>query len=405
MIEWKKVKLGELYEVHNGLSKGRQFFGTGFPFLTFSNVFNNWFLPDQLESLVQTTDKEREACSIKAGDVFITRTSETMDELGMSSVALRDYPNATYNGFTKRLRPITDRVTPRYIGYYLRTPKFRGQFMAFSTMTTRASLANNDLLNMEVELPPMEIQLRIASILSRYDSLIENYQKQIKLLKEAAQRLYKEWFVDLHFPGHENTKTVDGVPEGWEKKKLNNLVNLQSGYAFKSSTFEDSGQYKIVTIKNVKDGLFDGDNVSFIKSIPEKMPAHCLLQTGDILLSLTGNVGRVCFVIGKNYLLNQRVAKLDSHYPAFTYCLFRNHDMFIAINNLANGAAQQNVSPIKIGELYILVADNGTMDRFEQIAGNYRLKIIDLQSQIRLLTEARDRLLPKLMSGEMAVIE
>ena len=197
MSEWKKVKLGELYEVHNGLSKGRQFFGTGFPFLTFSNVFNNWFLPKQLDSLVQTTDKEREACSIKAGDVFITRTSETMDELGMSSVALKDYPNATYNGFTKRLRPITDRVNPRYIGYYLRTPKFRGQFMAFSTMTTRASLANNDLLNMEVELPPMETQLRIASILSRYDSLIENYQKQIKLLEEAAQRLYKEWFLYL----------------------------------------------------------------------------------------------------------------------------------------------------------------------------------------------------------------
>ena len=81
MSEWKKVKLDELYEVHNGLSKGRQFFGTGFPFLTFSNVFNNWFLPEQLESLVQTTDKERDACSIKAGDVFITRTSETMDEL------------------------------------------------------------------------------------------------------------------------------------------------------------------------------------------------------------------------------------------------------------------------------------------------------------------------------------
>ena len=187
MSEWKKVKLGELYEVHNGLSKGRQFFGTGFPFLTFSNVFNNWFLPDQLESLVQTTDKEREACSIKAGDVFITRTSETIDELGMSSVALKDYPNATYNGFTKRLRPTTNRVSPRYIGYYLRTPKFRGQFMAFSTMTTRASLANNDLLNMEVEIPSMETQHRIANILSRYDSLIENYQNQIKLLEEAAQ--------------------------------------------------------------------------------------------------------------------------------------------------------------------------------------------------------------------------
>ena len=112
MNECKKVKLGELYEVHNGLSKGRQFFGSGYPFLSFSTVFNNWFLPSTLDSLVQSSEKERTACSIKRGDVFITRTSETMDELGMSSVALRDYPNATYNGFTKRLRPITDCVLP-----------------------------------------------------------------------------------------------------------------------------------------------------------------------------------------------------------------------------------------------------------------------------------------------------
>ena len=90
MSEWKKVKLGELYEVHNGLSKGRQFFGSGYPFLTFSNVFNNWFLPEQLDSLVQSSEKERVGCSIKRGDVFITRTSETMDELGMCSVALSD---------------------------------------------------------------------------------------------------------------------------------------------------------------------------------------------------------------------------------------------------------------------------------------------------------------------------
>ena len=403
MSEWKKVKLGELYEVHNGLSKGRQFFGTGFPFLTFSNVFNNWFLPEQLESLVQTTDKEREACSIKAGDVFITRTSETMDELGMSSVALKDYPNATYNGFTKRLRPITDRVYPRYIGYYLRTPKFRGQFMAFSTMTTRASLANNDLLNMEVELPPMDIQKNIATILSRYDSLIENYQKQIKLLEEAAQRLYKEWFIDLHFPEHENTNIIDGVPEGWEKKKVNSIIELQSGFAFKSSTFDDNGAYKIVTIKNVKDGAFDGDNVSKIVAIPDKMPKHCILADGDILLSLTGNVGRVCIVNGKNYLLNQRVAKLATGFKAFTYCLFRSRDMFIEVNNLANGAAQQNVSPIRIGEMKILLPNSELLQEFESIVFKSIARIISLQSQLRLLTEARDRLLPKLMSGEITV--
>jgi len=403
MSEWKKLKLGELYEVHNGLSKGRQFFGSGYPFLTFSTVFNNWFLPEILDSLVQSSDKEREACSIKRGDVFITRTSETMDELGMSSVALKDYPNATYNGFTKRLRPTTDDVIPEYIGYYLRSKKFRGKFMAFSSMTTRASLANNDLLSMEVELPNKEIQQRIATILSRYDSLIENYQKQIKLLEEAAQRLYKEWFVDLHFPDHENTKIVNGVPEGWEKKRIKDFVELQSGYAFKSSTFEEGCPYKIVTIKNVKDGVFEGENVSTVRTVPEKMPNHCFLKDGDILLSLTGNVGRVCMVIGENYLLNQRVAKLKTDYPAYTYSLFRSHEMFITVSNLANGAAQQNVSPIRIGDIDIVMANDELMKKFERVAGAYVDEIIKHHRQIRLLTEARDRLLPKLMSGEIAV--
>ena len=403
MSEWKKVKLGELYEVHNGLSKGRQFFGSGYPFLTFSTVFNNWFLPSTLDSLVQSSEKERTACSIKRGDIFITRTSETMDELGMSSVALKDYPNATYNGFTKRLRPTTDDVIPEYIGYYLRSKKFRGKFMAFSSMTTRASLANNDLLSMEVELPNKEIQQRIATILSRYDSLIENYQKQIKLLEEAAQRLYKEWFVDLHFPDHENTKIVNGVPEGWEKKRIKDFVELQSGYAFKSSTFEEGCPYKIVTIKNVKDGVFEGENVSTVRTVPEKMPNHCFLKDGDILLSLTGNVGRVCMVIGENYLLNQRVAKLKTDYPAYTYSLFRSHEMFITVSNLANGAAQQNVSPIRIGDIDIVMANDELMKKFERVAGAYVDEIIKHHRQIRLLTEARDRLLPKLMSGEIAV--
>ena len=403
MSEWKRVKLGELYEVHNGLSKGRQFFGSGYPFLSFSTVFNNWFLPKNLDSLVQSTEKERESCSIKKGDVFITRTSETMDELGMSSVALKDYPNATYNGFTKRLRPITDKVLPEYIGYYLRSTKFRNKFMAFSSMTTRASLANDDLLSMEVEVPDINIQHRIAEILSRYDSLIENYQRQIKLLEEASQRLYKEWFVDLHFPGHENTPIIDGIPQGWKKKKLGDLIELQSGYAFKSSTFESDGKYKIVTIKNVKDGSFDGVNVSLIKVIPEKMPSHCSLLSGDILLSLTGNVGRICMMIGDNYLLNQRVAKLKTNYPTFAYALFRSHDMFIAVNNLANGAAQQNVSPIRIAELPLTIPPKELLDSFERIAGRYRVSILKSQTQIRNLSEARDRLLPKLMSAEIEV--
>ena len=99
-----EYRLGDLYEVSNGLSKSGEFFGSGYPFLTFSTVFNNYFIPEELNALVQSTEKEQNSFSIKAGDVFITRTSETADELGMSCVALKDYPQATYNGFCKRLR-------------------------------------------------------------------------------------------------------------------------------------------------------------------------------------------------------------------------------------------------------------------------------------------------------------
>lgn len=388
MNEWKKVKLGELYEVHNGLSKGRQFFGAGFPFLTFSNVFNNWFLPRQLESLVQTTDKERESCSIKAGDVFITRTSETMDELGMSSVALRDYPNATYNGFTKRLRPITDRVNPRYIGYYLRTPKFRGQFMAFSSMTTRASLANNDLLNMEVELPPMEIQHRIASILSRYDSLIENYQKQIKLLEEAAQRLYKEWFVDLRFPGHENTKIVDGVPEGWEEKSISEVFDFKYGKILPTKDFVEDGPIPVYGAS---------------KQIGRYTKANCFEP--KVLIGSRGNAGFVHRTIeDETYVTNnsfivEPCAKYGYLKLPFIFESFKVLD-FVAI---CTGAAQPQLTLNSISSLKYIVPIKDLIVRYCGITTCYFSKIALAYKQIHLLTEARDRLLPKLMSGEIEV--
>ena len=404
MSEWKKVKLGELYEVHNGLSKGRQFFGTGFPFLTFSDVFNNWFLPEQLESLVQTTDKEREACSIKAGDVFITRTSETMDELGMSSVALKDYPNATYNGFTKRLRPITDRVNPRYIGYYLRTSKFRGQFMAFSTMTTRASLANNDLLNMEVELPPMEIQLRIATILSRYDSLIENYQKQIKLLEEAAQRLYKEWFVDLHFPGHKNTKIVDGVPKGWEKKKVREIGKVITGKTPSTSKKEYyGGQIPFITIPDMHTGIYPTSS-QFLSDLGANSQSGKFIPANSLMVSCIGTAGLVCITKEEcqtNQQINSLVLNDNSllYYMYNTFLSLKEH-----LNNIgSNGATMTNVNKSKFESIEILIPNNSISNLYNKAVEQSFRGIKTLSSQICLLTEARDRLLPKLMSGDIKI--
>ena len=401
MNEWKKVKLKDCcHSISDGDHLPPPKSDSGVPFVTIANIDatnhidfgNTMFVPYEYYNNLNDIRKA------KFNDILYS----VVGSFGKPVLIKENKPFA-FQRHIAILRPNNGIVDSRFLYYVMLSRDFYMQADTVAIGAAQRTISLTALRNMEVELPSMEIQHRIATILSRYDSLIENYQKQIKLLEEAAQRLYKEWFVDLRFPGHENTKIVDGVPEGWEKKRLNNLVNLQSGYAFKSSTFEESGQYKIVTIKNVKDGLFDGDNVSFIKSIPEKMPAHCLLQTGDILLSLTGNVGRVCFIIGKNYLLNQRVAKLDSHYPAFTYCLFRNHDMFIEVNNLANGAAQQNVSPIRIGEMKILLPNKEVLYKFESITSKPIVGIISLQSQLRLLTEARDRLLPKLLSGEITV--
>jgi type I restriction enzyme S subunit len=384
MSEWKKVKLGKLYEVHNGLSKGRQFFGSGYPFLTFSTVFNNWFLPETLDSLVQSSDKERVACSIMRGDVFITRTSETMDELGMSSVALKDYPNATYNGFTKRLRPTTDEIIPEYIGYYLRSKKFRGKFMAFSSMTTRASLANDDLLSMEVEVPEKSTQIRIATILSRYDSLIENYQKQIKLLEEAALRLYKEWFVNLRFPGHESTKIVDGVPEGWEKKKVGDITPIKTGK------------------KDANYGTSDGDYPFFTCSQePIKAPSYSF-DANAVILAGNGDFN-VKLYRGK-FEAYQRTYVLEPNNPSMLYLLF----FCIAenMNKLATGASGSTIKFLTKGmidSLEMFVPIKTLVARFNQYIEAVQSEKERIQSQIRFLTEARDRLLPKLMSGEIQV--
>ncbi len=395
MNEWKKVRFLDVVHLNPRISLEK---GVEYPFVEMSNV-----VPCARKPEKDVFKKYLgEGTKFEQGDTIVARIEPCLQNgKGFQCSYKQGFGSTEFLVF----RPVNiNDLDCDFLYYYMGQQSIREAMAKTMVGASGRQRVNNKVFNdLQINLPPLSTQHCIANILSRYDSLIENYQKQIKLLEEAAQRLYKEWFVDLHFPEHENTKIVDGVPEGWEKKPVKTIIELQSGYAFKSSAFMEDGIYKIVTIKNVKDGAFDGENVSKIASIPEKMPKHCILEDGDILLSLTGNVGRVCIVNGKNYLLNQRVAKLKSAYKAYTYCLFRSRDMFIEVNNLANGAAQQNVSPIRIGEMKILIPEKKWLDDFERTVSNYILGIITLQSQIRFLTEARDRLLPKLMSGEIAV--
>ena len=403
MSEWKKVKLGDCCEI---TSSKRIFFSeyveSGIPFYRSKEIIEKGKGEEISHPLYISKEKYDEIKGKygvpQKGDLLLT----AVGTLGIPFVVKDDSPFYFKDGNLVWLKHFQD-IDPIFLYYWIKSENGYNALYNIAIGSAQKALTIAAIKGYEIPLPPLQTQHRIANILSRYDSLIENYQKQIKLLEEAAQRLYKEWFINLHFPGHENTNIIDGVPEGWEKKNVNSIIELQSGFAFKSSTFDDNGTYKIVTIKNVKDGAFDGDNVSKIVAIPDKMPKHCILADGDILLSLTGNVGRVCIVNGKSYLLNQRVAKLATDYKAFTYCLFRSRDMFIEVNNLANGAAQQNVSPIRIGEMKILLPNSELLQEFESIVFKSVARIISLQSQLRLLTEARDRLLPKLMSGEIEI--
>jgi type I restriction enzyme S subunit len=257
------------------------------------------------------------------------------------------------------------------------------------TASGRENVSKSAFSKMEIwveeELP---IQQRIATILSRYDSLIENYQKQIKLLEEAAQRLYKEWFIDLHFPGHENTKIVDGVPEGWEKKRLADVAELKAGGDkpdIVSDVRTEDCAIPIFSNGTTNEGLY-----GFTK-VPEIME-HC------VTISARGSVGYT--VLRRTPFVP--IVRLISVIPHNVYVGYIFY--YLKSTTLdSNGAAQQQITIPMIRNKEITIPSKGILEIFESQTEPIFNQIDILKDQIRHLTEARDRLLPKLMNGEIEV--
>jgi type I restriction enzyme S subunit len=403
-MKWETVTLGDISKSIQTGPFGSQlhqsdYSESGTPVVMPKDLINGRISTESIARVAENHVERLSRHKILPGDILYSRRGD------VGRCAFSTEKEAGWLCGTGCLRVTIDRekANPKFVFYQLQTAKSVGWVEKHAVGATMLNLNTGILSAVPVAVPSLDEQNHVAKMLAAYDDLIENNQKQIALLEEAAQRLYKEWFIDLRFPSHESTPIHDGIPEGWEKTSIDSHITLYSGFAFKSSDFADKGQYRIVTIKNVKDAQFIGDNVSFIKEIPSQMPDHCKLSDGDILLSLTGNVGRVCLVFGDNYLLNQRVAKLCSPFAGFTYCLFRSKDMFDAMNNLANGAAQQNLSPIRTGKLEVLFPRSETAQQFEKIVVPMLQKIVLLNKEIGSAAHARDRLLPKLMSGEIEV--
>ena len=230
-----------------------------------------------------------------------------------------------------------------------------------------------------------------------------------------AQAIYKQWFVDFKFPGYEKVKMVDSsageaggelglIPEGWEAKMIKDFIDIKSGFPFSSLSYGDNGEYGLVTIKNVQDAEFVTDCTTRILNVPENMPEHCFLNEGDILLSLTGNIGRVCLVYGGTFLLNQRVAKLfprKVEYGSFIYMLFRDNEFKNQLEMLSNGVAQQNLSPIEMSNIKIAFPNEKYMKIFHAEISPMLSNILLLKNKNLNLRQTRDLLLPKLMNGEI----
>ena len=381
-----EYKLRDLYKVSNGLSKGGSFFGSGFPFISFSTVLNNFFIPEEINDFVQSTLKEQATYSIKKGDILITRTSETIDELGMSCVALKDYPTATFNGFCKRLRPLTDKVYPHFIGYYLRTPYFRANFTKVASLITRASLRNEDLLRFSIELPPIYKQKKIAEILYSYDNLIEDNNKRIKLLEQMAENLYKEWFVRFRFPGYEDVEFENGIPNGWAVEKVKKCVNrLPFNQLYKQNDLENEGSVIVI----------DQSSTDFL-GFHNNEPSHYASIEKPIILFGDHSCKFVLMV--RDFSLGENVVPFISFDDNF----LDNYYLYYAVHKLI-ATEEYKRHWGRFTAMKIFIPQYHLQKTFSDIVKPMLEEKQKLWNENQLLIKQRDMLLPRLMSGKLEV--
>ena len=384
-MKWIVKSSSELYVSSSGLSKASDQFGYGFPFLSYKDVFNNYYAPEKLNTLVNSTEKDRQKCSVKRGDVFLTRTSETTDELGMSCVALKDYENATFNGFTKRLRPLTEEIVPEYAAYFFRSSYFRAQCQSLASLITRASLNDGMIRRFKIRFPKeKKCQEKIGKILLTYDSLIENNTKRIRILEKMAENLYKEWFVRFRFPGHEKVEMENGLPKGWKYVNFGKLSPIVTGK--KDANFASpNGKYKFFTCSKAD---LMADSYSF------DCFAIILAGNGDLNVKLYKG----------QFEAYQRTYVLTPYDISHIYISY--YTIQSELDRLLVGAAGAVIKFLTKGmieKIKIVVPDQSLLRKFNiMLDANFKIRQ-NLIAQNSLLARQRDLLLPRLMSGKLEV--
>lgn len=394
--EWREYLLGDLYNFSSGLSKNSKEFGFGKPFLSFKTVFNNYILPEELPDLVNSNVDEQERCSIMKGDIFLTRTSETLNELGMSSVALRDYPEATFNGFTKRLRPKGKQIYPLYVAYYMRSPFFRANINSMASMTTRASLNNDILSRLPIQVPTYGEQEKIGDILYSFD-------KKIKLNHRINNNLYQQ--LDTIYRATYPYLPSDELPAGWNCVPLGTLcdsISIKHSFDKEKLVFLNTG--------DVENGHFLHSTYSLVQEMPGQ--AKKSIKTNDILYSEIRPINRhFAFVnfqaddyVVSTKLMVIRSREMDSRR---LYHFLTTQDVIneLQIEAESRSGTFPQIRFENIQRLPIIIAPPDIELQFTQILKDYYNMIDSNICENQHLATLRDSILPKLMSGEIDVSE
>ncbi|MCQ2051736.1 MAG: restriction endonuclease subunit S [Bacteroidaceae bacterium] len=360
--------------------------GAGYPLVRTPNIGRGRLIYSGMHRVCEEVYNRRNARAIpQTNDLIFAREATA----GNVALLIQESEKVCLGQRTVLIRPNASLVNPAFLTYYLLAPEQQYKLLSTANGATVAHVNMPTIRNLKLSLPDLPTQHRIATILSRYDSLIENYQKQIKLLEEAAQRLYKEWFIDLRFPGHENTNIIDGVPEGWEKKSVDSIYNIKYGKNLSTKLITETGLYPVYGANGVI-GYYD--------------KANCNEQV--VLITSRGNgSGDVLMTYHKDaFITNNSFIVTPSE--GFEYCKLPFTFQFLKMANfraVRTGAAQPQLTNQSIHTVDVVLPEKKLIEKFCASTNGMNDAIIKYRKQLRLLTEARDRLLPKLMSGEIDV--
>ena len=395
MSEWKKVKLGEVANIFSGYAFKSHDMNNicGIPLIKIKNIANFIVSTNCDSYLNKNVDiKKWEKYKLQADDFLIAMTGQ--GSVGRVGKMISFSPLYYVNQRVAIVRPNTSIINPYFLYKCFATKERENELFNKANGAGQPNISPSQIGEIEFSIPTINSQNNIATLLYRYDSLIENYQKQIKLLEEAAQRLYKEWFVDLHFPGHENTKIVDGVPEGWEKKRLIDLVDVQYGYAFDGQLFNSNGEgMPILRIRNIPDGTTSDYTT-------EETSESFIVHNGDIVVGMDGIFHINSWSGGDAYLVQRACSFRPKEECTRGFIFQAIQEPIKFFEKTLVGATVAHLGKKHIDSIELIVPSNKDLYVPFQTGFKQRQSLL---SQIRLLTEARDRLLPKLMSSEIAV--